>query len=350
MTVERSGPGLPRIMELDALRGLAALAVVVFHFTSHYQRLYGHNGPLPFEFDVGNYGAHFFFVISGFVIFMTLERTKHVRDFVVSRFSRLFPAYWAALLITLVTVQTVGLPGQHVSTRDALFNVTMMADFFGAHEVDGSYWTLQIELFFYLQMMIWFVIGALHRTRIMTVCWLLLAFAYGLEARLGVALSYTLRELLIVRFIPFFAAGVLLYRVYGGRDKPWLNASLLAAAVLDAWILWSWVEATVLAACIGLFLLFIRGKLHVLAQRPFVFLGTVSYTLYLLHQSIGFILIAKLEAAGVQPLVSIVLTGLAVLGMASLLTFAVERPAMRAIRGAYKRWRQGRTLPSQGAG
>jgi peptidoglycan/LPS O-acetylase OafA/YrhL len=348
VTTGNDQPGSLRIMELDALRGLAALAVVAFHFTGHFDRLYGHKGPLPFTFDVGNYGAHLFFVISGFVIFMTLERTQHILDFIVSRISRLFPAYWVALCVTLVAVQTVGLPGQHVTTRDALINLTMMADFFNAHEVDGSYWTLQIELFFYLQMIVWYAVGAFSRVRVMVVCWLVLAFAYGIEARLGVQLSYTLRELLIVRFIPFFAAGVLMYRVYQRCDKAWVSGALLAACVLGVWSLWSWVEAAVLTVCIGLFFLFIFGKLRMLAHRSFVFLGTVSYTLYLLHQSIGFILIAHLEAAGVPPLVSVAATSVVMLGLASVLTFTVEKPARRAIRQAYKRWWQRLVIPSQG--
>jgi peptidoglycan/LPS O-acetylase OafA/YrhL len=349
MTSDSGKTGPTRIVELDALRGLAALAVVVFHFTSHFDRLYGHTGPLPFTFDVGNYGAHLFFVISGFVIFMTLERTKRVMDFIVSRFSRLFPAYWVALAVTLLAVQTVGLPGQHVSMRDAIVNLTMMADFFDAHEVDGSYWTLQIELFFYLQMIVWFVIGALSRVRVVIVVWLLLALVYGIEASIGVSLSYTLRELLIVRYIPFFAAGVLLYRAYRGNDRGWVTAAYLATCVGAVWTLWSWVEALVLVVCMGLFALFVLGKLRILRHPVFVFFGTVSYTLYLLHQSIGFILIAHLESAGIEPLLSIVATSVLVLALASLLTFAIEKPAMRAIRDAYKRRRARTAAPSQGA-
>jgi peptidoglycan/LPS O-acetylase OafA/YrhL len=348
MTAENGTSGPSRIAELDALRGLAALAVVAFHFTSHFDRLYGHTGPLPFTFDVGNYGAHLFFVISGFVIFMTLERTKSATDFVVSRFSRLFPAYWVALAVTLVAVQTVGLPGQHVSTRDAIVNLTMMADFFNAHEVDGSYWTLQVELFFYLQMIVWFAIGAFSRAHVMIVVWLLLALVYGIEARMGVSLSYTLRELLIVRYIPFFAAGVLLYRAHRGNDEAWVSAAYLATSVVAVWTLWSWVEALVLAVCIGLFGLFMLGKLRILARPIFVFLGAVSYTLYLLHQSIGFILIAHLESAGMKPLLSVAATSVAMLALAALLTFAVERPAMRAIRDAYKRRRARSAASSQG--
>src|SRR5262250_3203475 len=75
-----------RLEELDVLRGLAALAVVVFHYSGHATRYFT---GFPFHFTVGLHGVELFFVISGFVIFMTLERTARLRDFAVSRFSRL---------------------------------------------------------------------------------------------------------------------------------------------------------------------------------------------------------------------------------------------------------------------
>ena len=80
-----------RLLELDALRGIAAMAVMGFHYTTLYSHETGHLGELPFEVRYGNYGVHLFFMISGFVIFMTLERTRTAKDFIVSRFSRLFP-------------------------------------------------------------------------------------------------------------------------------------------------------------------------------------------------------------------------------------------------------------------
>jgi peptidoglycan/LPS O-acetylase OafA/YrhL len=329
-----------RLTELDALRGLAALSVLFYHFTGQFDRLYGHPPPPPYAFEAGNYGVQLFFVISGFVIFMTLERTKHALDFAVSRFSRLFPAFWAALAITLLAVQFAGLPGQRVPVYDALINVTMLPDFFGAREVDGSYWTLQIELFFYVQMLLWFMVGGLKRIRLVIVGWLLLVAVYGIEARLGVSLSYTVRELLVVRFIAFFAAGISLFRAYRGDDRPWQSALLLAGCVLGTWAVWSWQEALVLALCIGIFALFIRGQLRVLSRQPFVALGAVSYTLYLLHQDIGYISIAYLERSGFAPWASIALSAVAMLALACLLTITVERPAMRAIRGAYARWRE----------
>src|SRR5690348_9141450 len=91
---EESAPLAPRnrIKGLDALRGVAACSVLVFHYTTNYQRVYGHHGAMPFSFPYGPFGVQLFFLISGFVIFMTLEKTSRPSDFVRSRFSRLFPA------------------------------------------------------------------------------------------------------------------------------------------------------------------------------------------------------------------------------------------------------------------
>lgn len=83
-----------RLVEVDALRGVAALAVVLFHYTTRFTDLFQPGVPPAVSFPGGHYGVNLFFIISGFVIFMTLEKTARPLDFVVSRFSRLFPAYW----------------------------------------------------------------------------------------------------------------------------------------------------------------------------------------------------------------------------------------------------------------
>src|SRR2546430_2652712 len=94
--------GKPRFAELDLLRGVAALWVVLFHYTTQYSRLYvpDRRDLLGFEFPDGTLGVYLFFMISGFVIFMTLHRSERPLDFVVSRFARLYPAYWAGIVLT----------------------------------------------------------------------------------------------------------------------------------------------------------------------------------------------------------------------------------------------------------
>ena len=109
-----------RIAEIDTLRGLAALWVVFYHYTYRYGQIYGEN-LLPWTvFKHGYLGVQVFFVISGFVIYLTLERRNNLLDFAVSRFSRLFPVYWAAIGVTFFAGRGVrpsgtgGLPGARI--------------------------------------------------------------------------------------------------------------------------------------------------------------------------------------------------------------------------------------------
>ena len=337
---ERQVAGSPprRVLELDALRGLAALSVAIFHCTDHYGREIGHTVPPAFGFPAGNYGVELFFLISGFVIFMTLERTRSAADFVVSRFSRLFPAYWAAIIVTAAVVYTIGLPQQQIGGWDLALNLTMVQQLLGVEHLDGSYWTLQIELFFYIQMLFWFSVRQLHRIRSIIVAWLVVSLVAGLWERVvGHAFSYTLSELLILRYIPFFAVGILFYRIWTRPTEVRADYLLILASLFVIGITLPPVYLAVAAFCIAVFWLFVSGRLRWLRLSPFVFLGTISYSEYLLHQDIGFTIIWHLEMIGFSGTVASVVAILTTAALAALLTFLVERPAMRAIRGAWKR-------------
>ena len=126
-----------RILEFDALRGLAALSVVLFHYTTRYDAIFGRSGRLAAGFPWGDYGVDLFFMLSGFVILRSLDRTTFAGDFLVGRFARLYPAYWAAAAITFAVVSLCGLPGQEVGLGEAAFNATMLQRLLGARHIDG---------------------------------------------------------------------------------------------------------------------------------------------------------------------------------------------------------------------
>ncbi|MFD0724040.1 acyltransferase family protein [Lysobacter brunescens] len=332
-----------RLEELDALRGLAALGVVVYHYTTFYQSQHGHLHPLGFGFPAGNYGVHLFFLISGFVIFMTLDRTRTAADFVVSRFSRLFPAYWAALLLTTLVVHAIGMPQQRPDAATFVANTTMLQEILGFEDIDGSYWTLQVELFFYAQMLLWFVLRQLHRIPWIIAGWLLLVLAYALALRQGWHFSYTTRVLLNLLYIPYFALGILFYRLHAARGSRRANIALILASLATIGIAYEPVYFVVGLSCTAVFALFLGGGLRWLRHRLFLFLGGISYALYLLHQAIGFAVIHRLERLGVPSLAAITLALALALGLATLLNRWIERPAMRAIR---QRWQSRRRAPA----
>ncbi len=327
------------VVELDALRGIAAVAVMLYHYTTRYAEVVGHAGRLPLDFSVGMYGVHLFFLISGFVIFMTLERTRTGMDFVVSRFSRLFPGYWAAMAITAAVVWAVGLPQQRIPLRDLLLNATMVQDFLGAQELDGSYWTLQIELFFYAQMLFWFALGLLGRIRWVIAGWLLLSALAGWCQKSGWHFSYTLGELLILRYIPFFAIGILFYRMRTRAAERRLDAAMIGLALLSIGIGQPPVLLLVAGVCCAIFALFSLGWLRFLNLPLFAFLGAISYSLYLIHQSVGFAAIWRLERAGVPAWAAVPLAMALAFALAALLSYRVEKPAMNWIRAEWRRRR-----------
>lgn len=330
-------PSRSRVVELDALRGLAALAVVMFHYTTFYESQVGHTARLPLDFPAGNYGVHLFFLISGFVIFMTLERTRGSADFIVSRFSRLFPAYWIALAVTSLVIAAIGMPWQRVAPADLLLNLTMMQQLLGAEHVDGSYWTLQVELFFYAQMLLWHMLGQLERIRWIIAGWLLLAVVQGEVDMHGGHFSYTLRELLILRHIPFFALGILFYRIHSGTTRPTLDYLMIGLCLLAIAIAEPPVFLPVAAVCCALFALVVSGRLGWLASPPFLALGGMSYSIYLLHQAIGLAVIHRLEQAGVHSLAAVATAIAVVLLLAAALSRLVERPALALIRSGWNR-------------
>jgi peptidoglycan/LPS O-acetylase OafA/YrhL len=336
-----SNPAKARIGELDALRGLAAVAVMVFHFTGHYGKDVGHLDRPLFELAMGNYGVQLFFMISGFVIFMTLEKTRSAMDFAVTRFSRLYPAYWTALAVSALFVYTIGMPEQRLPLSDLAANVTMIQSLLHFRHLDGSYWTLQIELLFYAQMLCWFMFGQLHRVTWIIGGWLVVCVGYYFVQAAGLHVSWTLGQLLILEHIPFFGLGILFYGLHkglqDGKTRDWMNHVMIAACIAAIAITHPPIYVSVVLFCTAVFYLFIYGQLKWLQSAPFAFLGAISYSMYLLHQAIGFDVIWHMEHdAHISSTLAIVVAIAVTVALATLITFFVERPTMRWIRERWK--------------
>jgi peptidoglycan/LPS O-acetylase OafA/YrhL len=138
-----------RLSAIEAGRGVAATAVVLYHTARHVAQ--GRPAPwLTHVFQFGHAGVDFFFVISGFIILHVhrpdIGRPTRVRHYAARRFTRVFPAYWVALVLTVL----LGLGGHFhrmPSAGDFLTSVILLP----AHRAPllGIAWTLQYEIFFY---------------------------------------------------------------------------------------------------------------------------------------------------------------------------------------------------------
>ncbi len=118
------------------------------------------------------------FLISGFVIAWTVDRRQTPADFIVSRLSRLYPAFWASIAITVLLSAWAPLPGVHLTLPQVLANLTMLQEYLGEPPADGVFWSLTVELTFYAWVLDIFACGCwrlLHRLAFGWVCMALAA-------------------------------------------------------------------------------------------------------------------------------------------------------------------------------
>jgi peptidoglycan/LPS O-acetylase OafA/YrhL len=140
----------------------------------------------------------------------------------------------------------------------------------------------------------------------------------------------------LLKYAHLFLAGILCYRLR--FEGPTTARHVLLACCLATQFavkgLWAGLFGVVFFA---LFYAMSRQRLGWIAVRPLVFLGTISYSLYLVHQNIGFVIMRSL-ATTPRP-VQVAVAMAAALLLATLMTFLVEQPALRAIRVIYKKFR-----------
>jgi peptidoglycan/LPS O-acetylase OafA/YrhL len=337
----------PRLAALDGLRFLAALGVLAYHFTARqtdaWDRDLAEVAPAVAPWAVyTSLGPELFFVISGFVILMTAWG-RSVPDVVGSRVGRLFPAYWVGVLATGALLLLVW-PGKEITGDQVLVNLTLLQSLFDVGHVDGVYWTLWVELRFYVLIAVFAAVG-ITRARVLWFAALWPAVAM-LARTLGMSDAVTW---LVAPYAPLFAAGMALYVIHrtGHRVVPWLlvvgNAALATAALVPA-RMDSLGENSVVAprpvllavallGCVALVGLVALTPLSRWRWAGLTTAGALTYPLYLTHEYWGLWIVHLLH--GRLPVWAVLAAAVAYsLALAWLVHRFVERPLGPRLRRA----------------
>jgi len=347
----------PRYPELDSLRGIAVLVVLCHHYLynydHHFNLLSDTNTFSIYRFFqalfyYGYVGVHLFFIISGFVIFMTLERTKSTMDFVVSRISRLYPAYWAAICLTLLFLYFLPVPTLgKFSTKEVVLNLTMFQSFFKVRNIDQVYWTLKLELLFYIIM---YIVYACKQLRcIVPICigWLLLSLG---SLYIELPLKKYIDVLFILEFAPLFISGILFYKIKKQQKANILyNFIIISSLIVE--MLWmikvhnADIYSLLIVCTFYLtFYIFSFKGLAFLNSKVLLFFGSISYSLYLIHNVIGFSIIHKIREFTQNQLLYLLIPTIVSIAIAYLLNMLIEKPAMTLIRSKYKYYKASKGL------
>lgn len=339
-----------RLAELDLLRFIAALAVVAFHYLVAYASVWGARPaalfpPLAPFAGLGILGVELFFIISGFVILMTVWG-RGLGGFAQSRFVRLYPAYWLSLVATAALYGLTGAKAldPKLSPGDYLVNATMFQRLFKVTDASQVYWSLWAELRFYLLMVILVIIGVTYgRVLIFSGVWLVAAFGADL---LG---NEIVNEIVMPDYAPYFIAGMSLYLIHkhGSAWLPWLYVAgayaLSIGSALDRVhrrvdnVGFKNMPVTDVSVIITITLIFAvmavaaLGLIRLKPSRTLTALGGITYPLYLFHGVVAVALIPALT--GHMPPWAIATTTVLTAVVLSYLVYSfAERPIQRLLK------------------
>lgn len=297
-----------RIYELDALRGIAALMVVIFH----YNML---DPYAPAITRIGVTGVDLFFLISGFVIFQSANLQTSAYKFLVSRSTRLYPNYWFAVLFTfsLMCIQIYVINGASGEPfwNVVFWNLSMFQSFVHVIDLDGPYWTLVLELVFYLYVTCFLIIKKIEWLLPVSVAVSVVSFVIEQNFWGHPLTTHYFTYFPTAKFISLFTAGMTLFLMSKKSINLWIGIVLIIGLYLMQCLM---VTRTgrcigfvslaaykgILACYFGVFLLLIFNKLKWIVNPTTLFFGKISYSLYLIHQyvSIDFI-IPNMQKLGV---------------------------------------------------
>lgn len=331
-----------RLIELDAVRGIAALCVVLYHYLHRYNTKFGHSVEFPHDFNWGWMGVQVFFVLSGFVIYMSLERAKTPWDFAWLRAIRLYPTYWAGIATTTAVICLAGgLEGWNLKPWHIICNFTMFHSFALLPSVDGAYWSLAEELKFYMLMIVFKWFGHVDRPFLICLCWLLVASAFGLlvakfdHGMAGKVLKYG-TIVAGTKHCVWFVFGISIYRIWKYR-RDWQGYGALLLGVVYLLTMMSITHQIMAPAIIGGFAAIICFRPAFLRAKVLLFLGAISYPWYVLHQNIGYVLIQQFYALNLNPYLAVTLTIAVSIVLAWLVHRFIERPSGKYFRDRFKR-------------
>ncbi|MGE7387020.1 acyltransferase family protein [Streptomyces sp. NPDC004126] len=350
MRTRGSGGEPQRLAVLDGIRVLAALAVLFYHYTvlaSAWGRSTTDVFPVARRFAVyGWLGVEVFFLVSGFVICMSAWG-RSVGDFAVSRVTRLFPAYWTAVVFTSLVLFAWPEVRSFAGYTDVLVNLSMLQGGLDVPDIDDAYWTLFVELKFYVLFAVVVMRGLTYRNCV------LFCGVWTLAGAVAPTIDNAVLSFLAMpSSSPYFIAGMAfhLMRRFGPNAVLWAVVGvqfLLAQHHVTARMVSSlgqsaaeqtpfWPARAIVLIGFAVMAALALGTLDGIRWRWLRHAGAVTYPLYLIHMMVGLTVIHHFRDR-VAPVPLALATTAGMLVVAWVIHRFVERPLGRRLGAGLRR-------------
>ncbi len=283
---------------IEGLRGGCAILLVIYHMTVMYSKYYL-NSQIPNVLFINQWGEIFssvFLVISSYFLYNPSSLKFDLIGYFKKKIIRLWPMYFCCISITFIVTRFIELPGRTGNMRDYFFNATMINGYLGTLYIDGAHWYLTTLLSAIV------IMGILRKLEAddIPISYAIWMFLFMVIKILSLFVSERINYILFVlgRIICAPYAGVICVGI--GFHKL-LNDIKNKKKLYNAFAIITFgVAVSILTLSLGRFIGIILGIVlmliciydsgSILGCKVFVYFGSISYPLYLIHQNIGYII------------------------------------------------------------
>lgn len=330
---------------IDCIRGIAAVLVMLQHalYSSGLLGNWPHaqlTGFIPNFFELGETGVVAFFLVSGFVIPFSLEKTNDFRLFWTHRIFRLYPLYLAVYFLTVIAYQGGGMHGIREYVVNFLSHLLMIREYVHQKNFVGGSWTLSLEMVWYLGLSALFLFSLNKKTGILVAIAVAVSLlsclisACGLPLPMGrlsmlvccvtglVCYRYNRADISVKRFATYLAILAMTIALnltvgflwFPGNDE-WFCGVEIFPMVRNSWILAAVIFLVPLFTC----------KSAIWQNSVLTFLGKISYSVYLVHALVLF----ALDKTSIKGVPHLLMTFALTLLFATLTYYFIEAPGIR---------------------
>ena len=270
-----------RIQWIVGLKGLLCVLICLYHFTTRYSERYGIYFSPAFDYGA-EIGVTCFFIISGFFVSKNSNQIRSgIIRWLLTRYIKLYPSYFICLCFTFIILNFFPLPDRNDISFLNFIKDIIMCPYISGHIEHASWYVFALLRLFIIS-------GLLVKFRLLDSSWFHFVFSLSLLGW-GDLMSN------IFVSIPFFMGVVL--------EQSRRNKLLSISYFFDAFVLvYNGNSYVLLISTILLFFLFNLNEIKLcdgirslLSLKIFLMLGTISYTWYLVHQNVGFVIIRYLD-------------------------------------------------------
>lgn len=302
-----------QIVWIQALRGFLCLWVVLFHYTTRYGQIYDSTPFISFD-NGGSVGVASFFLLSGFLCKKTIYKYyNNTEGWLIKKYFRLWPSYVICTVVSFIFIIVLGLPGRDNITFGDLLKDLLMIPYISGNIEHASWYVMSlVKFYFFIYIIARFKILDSEYLYILIFMLFVISLIYP-----DLLLSKFTRS--ILGYLPLYA-GMVLFNYISTRKKSFLILYTLMVCYL------SYTIHLVYIPIIGIFLLlsFMNNKIvsnvkTILSNKILVCIGTFSYTWYLIHQNVGYIIILQSKVIFNHSFYSILFAMILTFGLAVIL-------------------------------